>query len=167
MGTGDETRSLGHDASAFDLARTCTGEGARAGGGHPSHFLSRLSKIPRAKLTLWLPVSTCVDQQTFPALFGLYQNGFLPNGIRIIGYARSKMDPEVSSASSRCHGSIKRRVRGRRRSTARGSRKLDGRSGVNPRPARIRLKNRFETDEVGTMSWVDRVRAGGGGGGEV
>lgn len=35
--------------------------------------------------------------QTFPALFGLYNNGFLPSDIRIIGYARTKMDPEVSS----------------------------------------------------------------------
>ncbi|GJN92921.1 hypothetical protein Rhopal_005964-T1 [Rhodotorula paludigena] len=31
---------------------------------------------------------------TFPALFGLYNNGFLPEGIRIIGYARSKMSHE-------------------------------------------------------------------------
>lgn len=33
--------------------------------------------------------------QTFPALFGLYNNGFLPKGIRIVGYARTKMDEEV------------------------------------------------------------------------
>ncbi|SCZ88368.1 BZ3500_MvSof-1268-A1-R1_Chr10-2g02934 [Microbotryum saponariae] len=32
--------------------------------------------------------------QTFPALFGLYNNGFLPKGIRIVGYARTKMDEE-------------------------------------------------------------------------
>jgi len=31
-------------------------------------------------------------KKTFPALYGLYQNGFLPEGIRIIGYARTKMD---------------------------------------------------------------------------
>ncbi|CEQ40088.1 SPOSA6832_01670, partial [Sporobolomyces salmonicolor] len=31
---------------------------------------------------------------TFPALFGLYNNGFLPEGIRIIGYARTKMNKE-------------------------------------------------------------------------
>lgn len=34
--------------------------------------------------------------QTFPALFGLYANGFLPEGIHIIGYARTKMDDAVS-----------------------------------------------------------------------
>lgn len=33
--------------------------------------------------------------QTFPALFGLYNNGFLPKGIRVVGYARTKMDEEV------------------------------------------------------------------------
>ncbi|GAA6017648.1 hypothetical protein JCM10207_001235 [Rhodosporidiobolus poonsookiae] len=33
-------------------------------------------------------------KKTFPALFGLYNNGFLPEGIRIIGYARTKMDKE-------------------------------------------------------------------------
>ena len=33
----------------------------------------------------------CVPQ-TFPALYGLYQNDFLPEGIHIIGYARTKMD---------------------------------------------------------------------------
>lgn len=42
-----------------------------------------------------LPVDAAL--QTFPALFGLYNNGFLPSDIRIIGYARTKMDPEVSS----------------------------------------------------------------------
>ncbi|CAG7848600.1 Glucose-6-phosphate 1-dehydrogenase Short=G6PD [Serendipita indica DSM 11827] len=31
---------------------------------------------------------------TFPALFGLYRQGFLPNGVRIIGYARTKMDAQ-------------------------------------------------------------------------
>ncbi|CAD6582356.1 MAG: Glucose-6-phosphate 1-dehydrogenase [Cyphobasidiales sp. Tagirdzhanova-0007] len=31
-------------------------------------------------------------KKTFPALHGLYQNGFLPSGIHIIGYARTKMD---------------------------------------------------------------------------
>ncbi|GAA5847934.1 hypothetical protein JCM9279_003497 [Rhodotorula babjevae] len=33
-------------------------------------------------------------KKTFPALFGLYNNGFLPDGIRIVGYARTKMDEE-------------------------------------------------------------------------
>ncbi|POV95949.1 hypothetical protein PSHT_15396, partial [Puccinia striiformis] len=33
-------------------------------------------------------------KKTFPALFGLYFNGFLPQGTRIIGYARTKMDQE-------------------------------------------------------------------------
>ncbi|GAA5825463.1 hypothetical protein JCM11251_006998 [Rhodosporidiobolus azoricus] len=33
-------------------------------------------------------------KKTFPALFGLYNNGYLPEGIRIIGYARTKMEKE-------------------------------------------------------------------------
>ncbi|KAH0562277.1 hypothetical protein GP486_003022 [Trichoglossum hirsutum] len=33
-------------------------------------------------------------KKTFPALFGLYRNGFLPNDIKIVGYARTKMDHE-------------------------------------------------------------------------
>lgn len=33
-------------------------------------------------------------KKTFPALFGLYRNQFLPRDIKIIGYARSKMDHE-------------------------------------------------------------------------
>jgi len=31
-------------------------------------------------------------KKTFPALFGLYRNKFLPKDIKIIGYARTKMD---------------------------------------------------------------------------
>lgn len=31
-------------------------------------------------------------KKTFPALFGLYRQGFLPNGVHIVGYARTKMD---------------------------------------------------------------------------
>ncbi|KAI8584259.1 hypothetical protein K450DRAFT_218922 [Umbelopsis ramanniana AG] len=31
-------------------------------------------------------------KKTFPSLFGLYRNGFLPKQTRIIGYARTKMD---------------------------------------------------------------------------
>ncbi|KAI9448211.1 glucose-6-P dehydrogenase [Lactarius indigo] len=31
-------------------------------------------------------------KKTFPALFGLYRDGFLPNGVKIVGYARTKMD---------------------------------------------------------------------------
>jgi len=31
-------------------------------------------------------------KKTFPALFGLYRNKFLPNDIKIVGYARTKMD---------------------------------------------------------------------------
>ncbi|CDO76273.1 hypothetical protein BN946_scf184470.g31 [Trametes cinnabarina] len=30
--------------------------------------------------------------QTYPALFGLYRMGFLPRDVRIVGYARTKMD---------------------------------------------------------------------------
>jgi glucose-6-phosphate 1-dehydrogenase len=30
--------------------------------------------------------------QTFPALFGLYRDGYLPTGVKIVGYARTKMD---------------------------------------------------------------------------
>jgi len=33
-------------------------------------------------------------KKTFPSLFGLYCNGFLPKNTRIIGYARTKMDRE-------------------------------------------------------------------------
>ncbi|KAI5307717.1 Glucose-6-phosphate 1-dehydrogenase [Ascosphaera atra] len=31
-------------------------------------------------------------KKTFPALFGLYRNKFLPKDIKIVGYARTKMD---------------------------------------------------------------------------
>ncbi|MCJ1330952.1 Glucose-6-phosphate 1-dehydrogenase [Thelotrema lepadinum] len=33
-------------------------------------------------------------KKTFPALFGLYRNQFLPKDVRIVGYARTKMDHE-------------------------------------------------------------------------
>ncbi|KAI9866578.1 MAG: Glucose-6-phosphate 1-dehydrogenase [Trichoglossum hirsutum] len=33
-------------------------------------------------------------KKTFPALFGLFRNQFLPSGIQIVGYARTKMDHE-------------------------------------------------------------------------
>ncbi|PHZ14118.1 putative ZWF1-glucose-6-phosphate dehydrogenase [Rhizopus microsporus ATCC 52813] len=33
-------------------------------------------------------------KKTYPALFGLYRNGFLPENTRIIGYARTKMSHE-------------------------------------------------------------------------
>ncbi|KAL1590537.1 Glucose-6-phosphate 1-dehydrogenase [Cladosporium halotolerans] len=31
-------------------------------------------------------------KKTFPALFGLYRNAYLPQGVKIVGYARTKMD---------------------------------------------------------------------------
>ncbi|KAF8845791.1 glucose-6-phosphate dehydrogenase [Paxillus ammoniavirescens] len=31
-------------------------------------------------------------KKTYPALFGLYRNGYLPKGTHIVGYARTKMD---------------------------------------------------------------------------
>ncbi|KIJ20036.1 glucose-6-phosphate dehydrogenase [Paxillus involutus ATCC 200175] len=31
-------------------------------------------------------------KKTYPALFGLYRDGYLPKGIHIVGYARTKMD---------------------------------------------------------------------------
>ncbi|KAI0269156.1 glucose-6-P dehydrogenase [Gloeopeniophorella convolvens] len=31
-------------------------------------------------------------KKTFPALFGLYRDGFLPEDVKIVGYARTKMD---------------------------------------------------------------------------
>ncbi|GAA5814407.1 hypothetical protein MFLAVUS_007903 [Mucor flavus] len=31
-------------------------------------------------------------KKTYPALFGLYRNGFLPDNVRIVGYARTKME---------------------------------------------------------------------------
>lgn len=33
-------------------------------------------------------------KKTFPALFGLYRNQFLPKDVKIVGYARTKMDHE-------------------------------------------------------------------------
>ncbi|KAG7089940.1 hypothetical protein E1B28_011569 [Marasmius oreades] len=33
-------------------------------------------------------------KETFPTLFGLFRQGFLPHGVRIVGYARTKMDRE-------------------------------------------------------------------------
>ncbi|KAG1499491.1 hypothetical protein G6F52_012648 [Rhizopus delemar] len=33
-------------------------------------------------------------KKTYPALFGLYRNGFLPKNTKIIGYARTKMSHE-------------------------------------------------------------------------
>ncbi|KAJ1308638.1 hypothetical protein OPQ81_004332 [Rhizoctonia solani] len=33
-------------------------------------------------------------KKTFPALFGLYKIGYLPEGVHIVGYARTKMTPE-------------------------------------------------------------------------
>ncbi|GLB33826.1 putative ZWF1 [Lyophyllum shimeji] len=33
-------------------------------------------------------------KKTFPALFGLFRQGFLPRDVRIVGYARTKMDRE-------------------------------------------------------------------------
>lgn len=69
--------------------------------GTPSRFLQsvalrRPSKVFGTLLvnyTLTLVLS--YRSQTFPALFGLYNNGFLPKGIRVVGYARTKMDEEV------------------------------------------------------------------------
>lgn len=44
-------------------------------------------------------------KKTFPALFGLFYNGFLPSGTQIIGYARTKM--EESDFHSRITQNIK------------------------------------------------------------
>ena len=33
-------------------------------------------------------------KKTFPALFGLFRNGYLPKDVKIVGYARTKMDHE-------------------------------------------------------------------------
>ncbi|KAK0930436.1 Glucose-6-phosphate 1-dehydrogenase, partial [Friedmanniomyces endolithicus] len=33
-------------------------------------------------------------KKTFPALFGLYRNSYLPKDVKIVGYARTKMDHE-------------------------------------------------------------------------
>ncbi|KAF8450733.1 glucose-6-phosphate 1-dehydrogenase [Boletus edulis BED1] len=33
-------------------------------------------------------------KKTYPALFGLYRNGYLPKDVHIVGYARTKMDTE-------------------------------------------------------------------------
>ncbi|RKP34400.1 putative ZWF1-glucose-6-phosphate dehydrogenase [Dimargaris cristalligena] len=37
-------------------------------------------------------------KKTYPALFGLFRNGFLPDRVHIIGYARSKLDKEAFRA---------------------------------------------------------------------
>jgi len=37
-------------------------------------------------------VGDLAKKKTFPALFGLFRNKFLPNGLKIIGYARSKLN---------------------------------------------------------------------------
>lgn len=42
------------------------------------------------------------SSQTFPALFGLYVGGLLPQGIHVIGYARTKMDDQVSPSLRTC-----------------------------------------------------------------
>jgi hypothetical protein len=39
-----------------------------------------------------LPVSN--THQTFPSLFGLYKDGYLPPETKIVGYARSKIEPD-------------------------------------------------------------------------
>ncbi|GAA5881263.1 hypothetical protein JCM16303_004869 [Sporobolomyces ruberrimus] len=56
-------------------------------GGASTHQLSNNTSIVVAGAS-----GDLAKKKTFPALFGLYYNGFLPEGIRIIGYARSKMD---------------------------------------------------------------------------
>jgi len=37
-------------------------------------------------------VGDLAKKKTFPALFGLFRNKFLPNGLKIIGYARTKLN---------------------------------------------------------------------------
>ena len=51
--------------------------------------------------------ATALIAQTFPALFGLFANGFLPPNLRIIGYARTKMDKEVRSTLPRASSSAR------------------------------------------------------------
>ena len=48
----------------------------------------------------------CLLAQTFPALFGLYFNGFLPKGMKVVGYARTKMDKEVSGGPPILFGAL-------------------------------------------------------------
>ena len=45
-------------------------------------------------LSISLPQALLTPSQTFPALFALYRQGFLPHDVKIVGYARSKMSPE-------------------------------------------------------------------------
>ena len=45
-------------------------------------------------LSLYQATPLMCLQQTFPALFALYKYGFLPIGVHIVGYARSKIDPQ-------------------------------------------------------------------------
>lgn len=41
------------------------------------------------------PDTDLIVFQTFPALFGLYRSGHLPKDVHIVGYARTKMEPET------------------------------------------------------------------------
>ncbi|BGO93433.1 hypothetical protein NBRC10512_005330 [Rhodotorula toruloides] len=67
-----------------------TGEiSGTASGGDSAHALKASTTIVVAGAS-----GDLAKKKTFPALFGLYNNGFLPSDIRIIGYARTKMDPE-------------------------------------------------------------------------
>lgn len=59
---------------------------------------------PAASTTMELKQNTTIivlgasgdlaKKKTYPALFGLYRNQFLPKDVRIVGYARTKMDHE-------------------------------------------------------------------------
>lgn len=51
-----------------------------------------ISRRRRYVQFVFAPVPDLNGVQTYPALFGLYRMGFLPKGVKIVGYARTKMD---------------------------------------------------------------------------
>lgn len=58
----------------------------------PLAILQRKRYIPTSACTTHIHSDNRAHSQTFPALFGLYRQGFLPRDVKIVGYARTKMD---------------------------------------------------------------------------
>lgn len=61
----------------------------------PSELFSAVTELKDNTAIVVLGASgDLAKKKTFPALFGLFRNKFLPKDIRIVGYARTKMDRE-------------------------------------------------------------------------
>ncbi|RKF83755.1 Glucose-6-phosphate 1-dehydrogenase [Golovinomyces cichoracearum] len=59
---------------------------------HPISITSRTIELKENTVIIVLGASgDLAKKKTFPALFGLYRNQFLPKDIKIVGYARTKM----------------------------------------------------------------------------